>query len=67
MFGRQSFALLTSVDGGDPEVVLFGWVEVLDQELGLLLGHLHLRLLPTCSPQEGGGRRKILMTMMERS
>lgn len=59
MFGLQSFALLTSVDGCDPEVVLFGRVKVLDQELGLLLGHLHLRLLPTCSPQKEGEEEKV--------
>lgn len=52
MLGLQSFALLVSVDGGDPEGVLFGGVIVLDQQLGLLLGHLHLPLLPTCSGPE---------------
>lgn len=47
MLGLQCFALLVAIDGGDPEAVLFGGVEVLDQQLGLLLGHLHLPLLPT--------------------
>lgn len=47
MLGLQSFALLVSVDGGDPEGVLLGRVEVLDQQLGLLLGHFYLPLLPT--------------------
>lgn len=59
MFGLQSFALLTSIDGGDPEVVLFGRVEVLDQELGLLLGYLRLRPLPTCSPRKEGEEEKV--------
>lgn len=47
MLAFQSFALLVSIDGGDPEGVLFGGVEVLYQQPGLLLGHLHLPQLPT--------------------